>query len=104
MEGANLMLQMVLNKGAEDEEVMELVDTPEFILVQYCGMILRHRDIRIPQFHNMLSEIIGALKVIAEKEADGPGTYNRHVLKDYVKDIEELLIQFPPDESLIIKD
>jgi hypothetical protein len=104
MEGADLMFKMVLDHGGEDEEVMELVDTPEFVLVQYCGMILRHRDIRIPTFHNMLAEIIAALKVKAEKEADGPGTFSRYDLKEYIKDVEGLLIQYPPDESLVIKD
>ena len=88
------MLQMVMNKGTDNEEVMDLVDTPEFVLVQFCDLILRRRDIRNPETRQGVQEIVNALKVKAEGNSDEPVTYNRYDLKNYITGIEDLLKQF----------
>ena len=91
------MLQMVVNAGKDNEQVMELVDTPEFVLVQFCNLILRHRDIRNPDVRYRVQETINALKIKAERTPDPddePVTFNRYDLKNYIKDIEDLLKQF----------
>jgi len=74
--------------------VMELVDAPEIVLVEFCNMTLRHRDIRDPDIRHSVQEIINALKVKAGEKSDEPVTYNRYDLKNYVTEIEDLLKKF----------
>ena len=87
------MLQMVMKAG-EDEKVMDLVDTPEFVLRQSCDMILRHQDMRNPDAQRMVQDIISALKVKATKESDEPGALSRYNLKSYIMQVDDLLLQF----------
>ena len=87
------MLQMVW-KSDGDEQVLDLVDTPEFVLVQFCEMILRHRDLRNPDARRMLRETTAALKVKAEKEPVDNFAYDRQILKENIAFVEGLLKQF----------
>ena len=87
------MLQMSMKSG-DDEQVLDLVEVPEFVLVQFCEMILRHQEMRNPDARYMLRETVNALKVKAEEAAVGPGTYDRYSLKGMIARIEELLDQF----------
>lgn len=87
------MLQMVWKSGG-DEQVLDLVDTPEIVLVQFCETILRHQDLRNPDARQMLQEIITALKVKAEKEPVDHIAFNRHDLKENIAYVEDLLRQF----------
>ena len=84
------MLQIVLNEGKEDKEVMDLVDTPEIVLVQFCDMILRHRDIRNPDVRQRVQEFINALKIKATKESAEPAAFDRYSLKSYITGVEDL--------------
>ena len=88
------MLQIVMNAGKDNEKIMDLVDTPEIVLVQFCDMTLKHRDLRNQDIRNTVQQIINALKVKAEKESTEPVVFNRYDLKSYITDIEDLLKQF----------
>jgi hypothetical protein len=90
------MVQMVMKAGDKDEQVMELVDTPEFVLVQFCDLIVRKRDIRNPDTHNTLRETVDALKIKSNEEATGIGQFNRYDLKKFIAQIDDLLNQYPP--------
>ena len=83
-----------MNADKEDEKVMDLADTSEFVLVEFCNMILRHRDIRNPEIRDRIQEIINALKVKSEKLSGEPAASNRYNLKNYIMGIEDLLKQF----------
>ena len=83
------MLQMAW-KTDEDEKIMDLADTPEFVLVKFCDGILRHQDIRNPATQRTVQEIINALKVKL-KEASASDWYN---LKSYITQVDDLLKQF----------
>jgi len=88
------MLQMVRNPGKEDEEVIDLVDTPTFVLVQFCDVALRRYDMRNPDIRNQVQETINALKVKIEKESYDLTPFNRYDLKDYVTRVDDTLKQF----------
>jgi hypothetical protein len=90
---------MVMNLGTDNEKIMDLVDTPEFVLVQFCDLIIRRRDLRNPETHNRLTETVKALKIKAQEEASGPGTFDRYELKEYIAGIEDLLKQYPPQDA-----
>jgi hypothetical protein len=87
------MLQMKMVRG-ENEEIMDLVDTPEFVLVQFCDMVLKHQDMRNPEAQRLVRENIVALKIKAEKDSTDLVSFDRHNLKRYISGIEELLEQF----------
>ena len=87
------MLQMVMKSG-DKEQVLDLVEVPELVLVQSCNMILRHQDLRNPDAQYMLQEFVGALKVKAREDLVGPAAFNRHDLKKYITQIDDLLKQF----------
>ncbi len=86
-------MQMLWKTG-DKEQVIELVDSPEVILVQFCNSILRHQDLRSPDVRHRLREIVNALKVKAEQEPDGPADMNRYELKEKLAEIEELMAKF----------
>jgi len=88
------MLQIVMNSGKDNEKVMDLLDTPEIVLVQFCDMTLRHRDLKNQDVRDTVQNIIDALKVKTEKDSIEPVAFNRHDLKSYIKYIEDLLKQF----------
>ena len=87
------MLQMLWKSG-DTEKVVDLVEVPEFVLVQFCDVILRKQDLRNPEARYILRETANALKVKAEEPPDSPNAYSRHSLKEYVAQIERLLDQF----------
>ena len=87
------MLQMVCKSG-DEERVLDLVDTPEIVLVKFCESILRHQDLRNPDARRMLRETIGALKIKAEKEPVDHVSYDRDNLKENISYVEGLLKQF----------
>jgi len=87
------MLQMSWKTG-DTERVVDLVEVPEFVLVQFCDLILRKQDLRNPDARYMLRETINALKVKAEEEPVGPATFERSSLKEQIAQIEGLLDQF----------
>jgi hypothetical protein len=84
---------MVMGSG-DEKQVLDLVDVPELVLVQFCDLILRKRDLRNPDTHKMLQEIVNALKVKAEKEPVDRIAYERCSLKESLAYIEDLLKQF----------
>ncbi len=86
-------MQMLWKTG-DKEQVLELVDTPVLVLVQFCNSILRHQDLRNPDARYRLREIVNALKVKAEQEPNGPADINRYELKEKLAEIEELLAKF----------
>ncbi len=86
-------MQMVWKSG-DKEQILELVDSPEVVLVQFCNSILRHQDLRNPDARHMLRETVNALKVKAEQEPDSPLAMDRHDLKEKLAEIEELLDKF----------
>jgi hypothetical protein len=81
-------------KSGDDEQVLDLVEIPEFVLVQFCEMILRHQDMRNQDARYMLRETVNALNVKAKEAAAGQDTYDRYSLKGAIARIEELLDQF----------
>jgi len=87
------MSQIVMNRGGDQEEIMDMVDAPEFVLVQMCDLTLRKQDMRNPDAQRMVREFVDALKVKAEKKAE-PADYNRDELKKYIECIEEVLAKF----------
>jgi hypothetical protein len=87
------MLQMSVKSG-DGEQVLDLVEIPEFILVQFCEMILRHQDMRNQDARYMLRETVNALNVKAKEAAAGQDAYDRYSLKGAIARIEELLDQF----------
>ena len=89
-------MQMLWKTG-DKEQVLELVDTPELVLVQFCNSILRHQDLRNPDARHRLRELVNALKAKAEQEPDGPFAMNRYELKEKLAEIEELLAKFGAD-------
>jgi hypothetical protein len=84
----------IVRKTGDEEQVLELVDTPEFVLVQFCNSILRHQDLRNPDARRILRETVDALKVKAGQEPDSSAAMNRYELKDKLAEIEELLDKF----------
>ena len=97
------MLQMLMRSG-DDEQMLDLVDVPEFVLVQSCDTILRHWDLRNSDARLQLTELINALKVKAQEEPTGPATFNRYGLREYIARIECLIKQFGEnhtEESMI---
>ena len=87
------MLQMLMKSG-DEEQVLDLVDTPEFVLVKFCEMILRHQDLRNPDARRMLRDTLAALKVKAEKEPVDHISYDRRYLKEDIAYVEDLLKKF----------
>jgi hypothetical protein len=87
------MLQMMWKSG-DTEQVLDLVGVPEFVLVQFCDVILRKQDLRNPDARYMLRETVNALKVKAEEAPVGPAAFDRHSLKEQISRIEGLLVQF----------
>jgi len=86
------MLQMLMKSG-DNEQVLDLVEVPEFVLLQFCDLILRKQDLSNPDVRYMLRETIGALKAKAEAPSD-PASFCRTGLKEQVAQIEGLLEQF----------
>ena len=85
------MLQMKVKKG-ETEEIMDLADIPDFVLMQFCNMIFKHRDVTNPDTRNYLQDIIAALKAKAEKKLpDGTSADDEYYLKKYISEIEGIL-------------
>jgi hypothetical protein len=87
------MLQMSMKSG-DEEQVLDLTDVPEFVLAQFCDLILRKQDLRNPDVRKMLRETVDALKSKAEKEPVDPVACERNSLKEGIADIEDLLKQF----------
>jgi hypothetical protein len=87
------MLQMLMKSG-DEEQVLDLVDTPEFVLVQFCDLILRKQDLRNPDARKMLRETVYALKAKIAKEPVDHIAYERNNLKENIAYIEDLLRQF----------
>ena len=87
------MLQMLMKSG-DNEQVLDLAETPEFALVQFCDLILRKQDLRNPDARYILRETVSALKVKAEKEPSDPVAFYRTDLKAQIAQIEGLLEQF----------
>jgi len=84
------MLQMLL-KSNDNEQVLDLAEVPEFVLVQFCDLILRKRDLSNPGARNMLREMVSALKSKADKEPYDPVAFHRADLKAQITQIEGLL-------------
>lgn len=87
------MLQMLMKSGG-DEQVLDLVDTPEIVLIQFCEAILRHQDLRNPDARRMLKETAAALKAKAAKEPVDHVAFDRQNLKENIAYVEDLLKQF----------
>ena len=87
------MLQMLMKSG-DNERILNLVEVPEFVLVQFCDAILRKQDLRDPDARYMLRETINAIKVKAEEEPSERVAFDRASLKAQVTQIESLLAQF----------
>jgi hypothetical protein len=87
------MLKMVWNSG-DEEQVIELTETPEFVLINFCDIIIRKQDLRNPDVRYMLRETVNALKVKAEGEPDGYTPFDRRGLKEHIAQIEDLLKKF----------
>ena len=87
------MLQIACKSG-DDEQILDLVDTPEFVLVQFCEAILRHQDLRNPDARRMLREIVNALKIKDDKEPVDHISYGRNNLKENIAYVEGLLRQY----------
>jgi hypothetical protein len=85
------MMQIVMNADTEDEQVMDLVDTPEIVLIQFGDMIIRHRDLRNPDVRSRVQDIINALKAKAGKSSGG---YNPYDTKSFIEQAEDILKQF----------
>jgi hypothetical protein len=92
-EGSGQSMQMIWITG-DEKRVLELVDTPELVLVQFCNSILRHQDLRNPDARRMLRETVDALKVKAGQEPDSPLAMDRFELKEKLVEIEEALDKF----------
>ena len=80
-------------KYDDTEEVVDLVEAPEIVLLQFCDLILRKWDLRNPEVRNMLREMFNALKAKAEKKPDGPAAYSPYSLEEQIAHIEGLLDQ-----------
>jgi len=93
------MMQMVWNQGADNEQVLDLVDVPEFVLVQFCDLILRRQDLRNPTVRDMLRDLASALKVKFEQKLVEQSMYNQQDLKDSINQIEELLRQLEQERE-----
>jgi hypothetical protein len=87
------MLQMMMKSG-DEEQVLDLAEAPEFLLIQFCEMILKHQDLRNPDARYMLREIVNALKIKAEKEPVDPVAFECCSLKEQLVQVEGLLNQF----------
>ena len=87
------MLQVAMKSG-DDEQILDLVDTPEIVLVQFCEAILRHQDLRNPDARYLLRETVKALKVKADKEPVDHIVYDRNNLKENIAYVEGLLRQY----------
>jgi len=85
------MLKMIKESGGE-EQILDLVEAPEFILVQSCDLILRHRDLRNPDTQSFLQQVVDALKIKSEeKSRDLAFSFSREDIKEYISGIEEVL-------------
>ena len=94
-----MALQMVW-KADDKEQVLELVETPTMILIQFCDLMIRKQDLRNPDVQYMMRENINALKIKAEKEPDDCYTpFNRRELKEYITQVEGLLMKFEQEQS-----
>ena len=90
------MLQMKMEADGK-EQILDLVDVPEFVLVQSCYMTLKYQDLRNPDAQYILRETINALKVKAEAKPGEPYSLRKQDLKDYITRIEDLLNSIDQD-------
>ena len=86
-----MALQMLMKTGDKEETVLELTETPEFVLIQFCDVIIRKQDLRNPDTRYVLDETLNALRVKAEREPDGYTPFSRQDLKEFIAMIDELL-------------
>jgi len=89
----------MLMKSGDEEQVLELVDVPEFVLAEFCGLILRHQDLRNPDARRMLRDTVSALKVKAEQEPVDRVSLDRQSLKEDIAQMESLLKQFDQNDE-----
>jgi len=85
------MLKFVWNKGDDDEKVLDLIDTPDIVLVQSCNAFLKYHGLKNPDSRRRVKETIDALKIKAETEPAGPSCFDRHDLIAYIAEVEGLL-------------
>ena len=88
------MLQMSVKSGDNDEQVLDLVDVPEFVLQQFCEVILRRWDLRNPDARYALREFVNALKIKAEEKPVDQVVSDPYSLKAQIAKMEELLDKF----------
>jgi len=84
-------------KAGNDETIMDLEDTPDFVLVQFCSMILRHRDLRDPEHRQKVQGIVSALKAKAEKPGQNSissFSLSKSELESYIALVEDILLEF----------
>ena len=84
------MLKVVMDPG-EDEQVLDLVDTPEIVLMDFCYMIMKYRDLSNPDVQKILREFLNALKVKSEAEPTDYYAYDRRSMKEDIAEVEDLL-------------
>jgi len=90
------LLQLVMNSGDNDAQVIDLVDAPELVLFNFCDITLRRQDMKNPEAQRIVRQTIDALKVKATQEPVpvGPACINRYSLKEYITEVEKILERF----------
>ena len=84
------MLHMVMTAG-DKEQILDLIDTLVFVLIQSCNMTLRHQDLRNPDAQYILRETVNAIKTKIEKKPSELANYNRQELNKWIAHIDDLL-------------
>ena len=100
-----MALKMIYKAGENEEKVLELAETPEIVLLEFCDLIIRKQDLRNPDARNMLDENLNALRNKAEKEPDGNYTpFSRQDLKEYIAQIDDFLKKFDQNGEVVINN
>jgi len=82
------MIKMSMKSGGK-EEILDLVDVPEFVLMQACDVIVRKQNLRDPDTMSLFRELTNALRAKLENGLDSVTV--RGNITDFLIQADELI-------------
>ena len=89
----------IMQITGDNRKILDLEDAPEEVLMDFCGMILRHHNLRNPDSQSLLKQLNAALKKKSEKDSTGKHVFARYYLKAAVEEIESILNKLTKQED-----
>ena len=87
------MLQMVMKSGDGEDVILDLVDTPDFVLIKMCDLMIRKQDLRHPDVQRGLKDISDAFKAKMADESKISPPYTREDIEFHSLQLDELLAE-----------